>query len=399
MNETNLLKDVTQKPTCLIVGGPDVDARIDLAEQLVDEYEIMIAGSEGDLRERFDQEGIAYWVYTMKRGVNPFFDIFMVVQLIRIFYKVRPTIVHTFDTKPGVFARLAARLAGVPVVIGTLPGLGSLYAGDDLRTRVVRSIYQPLQRLACHLSDLTIFQNSDDALLFTRAGIVPSKKVAVISGSGVDTNRFDPARVRDAQRNELRTSLGISEKDILVMMISRLIRPKGVMDFALAAEAVQGRYPNVHFILVGPDDNESVDALSPDELARLKKTVSWLGVRRDISELLVITDIFVFPTFYREGVPRVLLEAASMGLPIVATRVPGCTEVVRHQVNGFLVSPRDVDALAEHIGILIEQPLMREGFGNISRQRAIAKFDVSVIANQTASIYKRVLLEKGLKQG
>ena len=377
-----------------MVGGPDIDSRLGLIQHLLDDYELMAAGSDKTLQERFQKAGIIYWSYKLNRGINPLHDLQMVLVLRRIFLKVHPAIVHTFDTKPGVFARLAAWLAGVPVIIGTLPGLGTLYSKNDLRTRLILIIYQPLQKLACHLSGLTIFQNPDDATQFIKSGIVEEGKTIILPGSGIDTQIFDPTRFGFEEKSKIRTSLGLDESDVIVTMVSRLIRSKGVFEFAWAAQVLREHYPQAVFLLVGPDDSESVNALTHVEREKVTNSVRWLGIRNDIPELLGISDIFVLPTYYREGIPRVLLEAASMGLPLVTTILPGCTEIVEHEKNGCLIPARDVEALEQAIETLILNPSLRKRFGEASRQRAMKYFDLTIIAEQTAQIYKKLLAEK-----
>ena len=373
-----------------------MDSRLDLMQRLRDDFCLSAAGTNLFLRTAFQQAAFPYDTYRLARGVNPFADMCTLLSLYRLFWRHRPDLVHAFDTKPCVFARIAARLANVPVVVGTLPGLGSLYVNDGVTTRVVRAVYERLQGWASHLSDLTIFQNHEDARQFVAKRIVPEAKIAVIPGSGVHTDLLDPARVSQLEREQAQAELGVSSRVLLVTMVSRLIRSKGVMEFAVAAQTVRERHPEVAFLLVGPADEESVDRLTPTELSQLARVVTWTGARKDIPAVLAASDIFVLPSFYREGIPRVLLEAASMGLPIVTTDSPGCREVVEHGVNGFLVPPRDPDALAQAIMRLIEDPEMRERFGQESRQRAVARFDLSRIASQLRSIYRDLLSHKGL---
>lgn len=379
----------------IFVGGPDVDSRFDLMGCLHSQFDILGAGSSS-LQSKFGAAGFEYHEYTLARGVQPLVDLMTVAQLVRLYKQIRPTIVHTFDTKPSVWGRFAARLVDVPIVVGTLPGLGSLYVDDGVTTRMVRMVYEKLQRLSCHLSDLTIFQNREDASQFVAKSIVPKNKSAVIPGSGVRTALFNPARISQYERERVRAELDIPSNALLVTMVSRLIRSKGVMEFVAAAQTVHEHHPQVALLLVGPADEESVDRLTPAELSQLKRLVTWTGMRNDIPTVLAASGIFVLPSFYREGIPRVLLEAASMGLPIVTTDSPGCSEVVEHGVNGFLVPPRDPDALAQAILRLIADPEMRHRFGRESRQRAVARFDLSKIADQTRSIYQELLMRKGL---
>ena len=382
-------------PNVLFVGGPDVDARLELMHCLKDTFSISALGSLPILHNIFLDEGFRYNSYRLDRQVNPLSDLWTLGQLVFIFRRLEPQIVHTFDTKPGVWARLAARLAGVPVIIGTLPGLGSLYANDSLKTRFFRSVYQPLQTLSCRISDLTIFQNHDNARQFIAAGIVSEQKATVIFGSGISTDVFAQARVSDIEKAQLRAELDIQPHETVVTMVSRLIRSKGVLEFMAAAQEVGARFSDVRFLLIGPEDDESVDRLNSEELTQLKQAVTWLGSRRDIPAVLAVSDIFAFPS-YREGIPRVLLEAASMGLPIVTTDSPGCNEVVEHGVNGYLVPVRDSEALSQAIIRMIELPELRQRFGRVSRQRAVKRFDLSIVADQMRAVYLQLLARKAL---
>ncbi len=384
-------------PKVLLVGGPDVNARLELMHSISDTFEMSALGSLPALREKFSSEGFEYTSYTLGRGTNPFLDLFTLGQLVFIFRRLKPEIVHTFDTKPCVWARLAARLAGVPVIIGTLPGLGSLYSTDSFKNRLLRSLYQGLQSLACRFSDITIFQNHDDERQFIAAGIVSTQKSIVILSSGVSTDVFSPSQVTDTQKARLKNELGLRPEEVIITMISRVIRSKGIFEFMTAAQEVKRNCPNAHFLLIGPEDNENLDRLNTEELRQLKEIVDWPGSRRDIPAVLAISDIFVLPSAYREGIPRVLLEAASMGRPIVTTDSPGCNEVVENEVNGLLIPVRDADALSQAILRLVQQPELRQRFGQVSRQRAVERFDISAVAAQTRAVYQQLLTRKAAR--
>ena len=382
------------KPKVLIVGGIDVDARIELMQQLIGEFQLFAAGTDKSINIAFQQAGFKYYTYPMTRGATPISDARTFLSLVRLIRRSQPDIIHSFATKPSVFARLAGRACGVPVVIGTLPGLGSLYSSEGFITCLARVIYEPLQRLACHHSDLTIFQNHTDAREFVEKRITPEQKVSVIAGSGVRTDLFDPKRFASSERERVRAELGIRGDALLVTMVSRLIRSKGVEEFGAAAQIVAEYNLNIDCLLVGPRDDDSVEGLTTQEIVQLRRSVSWVGARNDIAAILAASDLFVLPSSYREGIPRVLLEAASMGLPIITTDSPGCNEVVEHGVNGLLVPTRDADALARAILQLIGEPETRQRFGWESRKRTVARFDLSAVANQTRLIYGNLLERK-----
>ncbi len=383
-------------PKVLLVGGPDVDLRLDLMQRLRDHFELGALGTLPTLHARFAEAGFAYHPYILHRRVHPLLDLYSIGQLVALFRRLKPQVVHTFDAKPSVWGRLAARLAGVPVIVGTLAGLGALYARDDRSSRLTRRIYEPLQKVASHFSELTIFQNQADLQRFTRAGIVTAEKALVIPGSGVASEVFAPAKVSEAARQQLRSELGLAPDSLVVTMVARLIHAKGVCEFAAAAQRLASRFPKARFLLVGPLDEASEDRLSPAELRDLQQHVLWPGPRRDIPTVLAISSMFVLPSTFPEGIPRVLMEAASMGLPIITTDSPGCNDVVEAGVNGLFVPARDSEALSTAIGQLLEQPALRQQFGQVARQRVCQRFDLGIIAQQTRTMYTQLLAAKGV---
>jgi glycosyltransferase involved in cell wall biosynthesis len=382
------------RPKVLIIGGEDVHARIDLMRGLADGYTVAAAGTSRDVAVRFAQAGFAYFYYPLTRGLGPLSDLVALLMLGRLLARYRPDIVHAFDTKPGVYGCLAARLAGVPVVVGTITGLGSLYGEDGSSPRFVRGMYERLQRLASQCADLTLFQNRDDREEFLARRIVLPGKSGLIAGSGVRTDVLDPQRITGAERRQVRASLGIPEDALVVTMVSRVIRSKGVEAFVAAAQQVRAQLHGTYFLLVGPADAASVDSFSAGELAEFARVIHWPGPRNDIPQVLAATDLFVLPSNLREGVPRALLEAAAMGLPLITTDTPGCNDVVEDGVNGFLVPVRDPAALSQAIVRMLEQPELRRRFGQNSRQRAVERFDLSVVVEQTRTHYAELLARK-----
>jgi glycosyltransferase involved in cell wall biosynthesis len=378
----------TKARVCL-VGGPDIDKRLELMTTLRDAFDFVPVGTDPELEATFAAQGFRYRSFAMPRGASPIGDLRAAVALIRIFRAERPSIVHTFDTKPGVWGRLAAWCSRVPVVIGTLPGLGSLYSSDDVRARAIRGVYEPLQKVASRRSTLTIFQNPDDAAEFVRRGVVDPRAVSIVPGSGVSTFAMAPRGVE--VRRRLRDTFGWPDDRIVAIMVSRLLRTKGVLDFGAAAARVSETRSDVIFVLVGPTDADSLDALTPDELERLRGNVQWLGHRDDIRDLLEAADIFVFPSIYREGIPRVVLEAASMGLPIVAADAPGSREIARPSENALLVPPGDREGLATGISELAASDAMRLKLGRCSRRIAVEEFDLALVARLHGTIYARAL--------
>jgi len=372
-----------QPPHVVLVGSDDIDRRLDLMGLLRRDFVVSATGSAHNLHRRFASKRFGYQWYPLARGISPGLDILSIAHLTGFFRQARPDIVHAFDTKPCALARIAARLAEVPIIVGTLPGLGSLYAGNTLAIRVVRTLYQPLQRQACRVSDMTVFQNTDDAKQFIELGLVHRERALIIAGSGVRTEVYCRQAVDESAVQALRSELGLAPDDLLVTMVSRLLRAKGVLEFARAAEAVQAQCPNIRFLLVGPLDHDSIDRLSPAELDSVQRRVLWPGPRQDIPAVLAASAMFVLPSAYREGIPRVLLEAASMGLPIVTTQSPGC-------------NIRDSSALEKAVLRLAGDPGLRQRFAQESRRRAVERFDLRVVARHTRDLYKGLLARRGM---
>ena len=306
---------------------------------------------------------------------------------------------HAFDTKAGVWGCLAARLAGVPSAVGTVNGLGFLFRSDTWKQRLLSKSYQALQALACAASSATVFQNPDDAQVFVEAGMARREKVVLVPGSGVRTDRLDPTRFSPEARASLRAALGIAPTDVVAIMVTRVIRSKGVLDLLAAARALRTTHPRLRFVLVGAHEPGSMDRLSDAELASLGQELLWLGPRDDVPALLAAADLMAFPSGYGEGIPRVLLEAAALALPIVTTDSPGCREVVEPGVNGLLVPIGDGRRARRGRGEACRRPGAAAAASAANgRARAIERFDLGVVVERTRRLY-RELLAHGAARG
>lgn len=387
------------KPRLLIVGGPDVDSRLDLMERLATDFVVSCAGSDVERAAVIEERGFRFHAYPMHGAVSPWSDLRSLSVLRRIYRQEKPHVIHAFATKPAVWGRLAAIVAGVPVVVGTLPGLGSLYSSHGRLTRFLRAVYEILQTFSCKRSSATVFQNESDRQQMIEAGVVQPERAYIIPGSGVRTDQFRRDSVAEDHVRSVREEMGAGPNDTVVTMVARLIRPKGVMDFADAARRLQRAWPESRFVLVGPAISQSVDSLEPGELTEVRQSVTWLGPRDDVSAILAASDVFVLPSYYREGLPRALLEAGSMGLPLVAADVPGSRAAVEDGITGFLVEPRDVQGLVEAIDRLLRDRELRAEMGAAARLRCEEEFDLDAIAKRHLDLYHRLLAEAAATQG
>ncbi len=307
-------------------------------------------------------------------------------ELLRLFRRQRFDIVHTHNPKTGVFGRIAARLAGTPIVVNTVHGV---YGTDGSAAR--RATYLTLERIAAACSDFEFCQSREDLEMLRALRIVRPERSMYI-GNGVDLAIFDPGAV---DRSAVRASLGLDDATIVIGTVGRLVWEKGLREVFDAAERIHGARPGVRFLVVGPRDEGKADAVPEATVVDLERrgVVRFLGLRRDVRDLYGIMDMFVLAS-YREGFPRSAVEASAMGLPLVLTDIRGCREAVTDGQNGFLVPPRDARRLEAALVRLIDDPQMRRRFGDASRQKALSAFDERRIIGQILDTYRVLLAEK-----
>jgi len=321
----------------------------------------------------------------MSRFVDPLNDIRMFLSLRQVFRREAPDIVCNITVKPIVYGAFAARLAGVPQVVGMIEGLGyGFLDGGDWKGQTLQAIVTALYRIGCRLSDRIGFANPDDCEQFVRSGVIQRRKaLAFRSMIGVDVRSFSPEAVGGDAVERLRSEFGISLARRVIVMVTRIVWSKGVKEFVEASErAADWPEPPV-FLLVGPLDTNARDAV-PETYLRERASSRFICVpefREDVKEILSLADIVALPSYYREGVPRVLLEAMALGKPIVTTDNVGCREAVDHGRNGFCVPVHDSRRLADGIRTLLENELMREAFGRYSRSKAEAEFSETTVVS------------------
>lgn len=371
------------------VGGEDVHMRIPLLRRLREHGFNVGAVGSGD-SERFRECEIPYWNYPLARWVNPVADLRAKRSLHELFVQHQPDIVHSFDTKPAILATLAAKAACIPVRIRTINGMGYTFSSQSPFAKALRIPYRGIQKVASNAANVTVFQNRDDRNYFIQHGMVRADRSELILGSGVE---FGSLVVATDECRNLRRELGVSSTMPIVAMICRMVRHKGVSEYLEAARQLHAGGVNAKFILVGPLSSEGRQAISMNEINRYREDVQYLGPRDDVPAILAHCSMFVLPTYYREGVPRVLLEAAVAGLPLVTTDMPGCNEVVVNGVHGMLVPPRDAPALAVAIHKLLDSPSLRLAMGRSAREHVRSKFCLDLVADSHARIYERCYAE------
>jgi glycosyltransferase involved in cell wall biosynthesis len=305
------------------------------------------------------------------------------VELVRVLRELEPRIVHTHNPKPGIYGRIAARLAGVPIVVNTVHGLYAL-PGDPLGKRAV--VYS-LERLAAACSHAELLQNPED-LPVLRSLRVRSSKLTVL-GNGIDLARFSRDRVATADTALLRKQMGAGPDDVLVGVVGRLVHEKGYREVFEAARRLAAMAPNVRIAVIGPADPAKADAVTPAEIEAAESigNISFLGMRDDVDALYAAMDMYVLAS-YREGFPRSAMEAAAMGLPIIATDIRGCRQVVDAGETGVLVPVRNAAALTDAIATMARDETRRRAMGAAGLEKARVDFDQDRVIATTLSTYR-----------
>jgi glycosyltransferase involved in cell wall biosynthesis len=374
------------KPHLVCVGGEDHALRVPFLLAMRDRGFRVSAVSTSD-GKAFDNAGIAHSRYAFDRFASRGGEYAAVGALRRAVAELRPDVVQSFDTKPNLLTPMAMR--GAVPVVRTINGLGWVFSSTRPRALALRPIYCGLQWHASRWTATTVFQNRDDKAFFERRRLLRRSESVLIRSSGIDVEGFLESQAR-VSPDSLRAELGLGSAEI-VIFVGRLTQQKGIPTLLEAAPHILKHRPNARFLLVGSLETEGPFAVERATIERHAPYVTALGARKDVPALLSIANVFVLPTEYREGIPRVLLEAGLAGLPIVATRMPGCNDVVEDGRNGYLVPPRDPQALADRIVGLLDDPARARSMGAPSAAMVRENFDLAHVVDQYGDVYQRAL--------
>lgn len=329
--------------------------------------EVVLLAPRDQSSDWFATIGARYIEVPMNRkGVNPLGDLGLLRRFREIYRRERPDSVFHMTIKPVIYGSVAARLAGVHHVLNMVPGLGYVFVGDQLIHRALRPMVVRMYRIALRNSDRVFFQNPEDKEYFLGKSLVRESQAVVTYGSGVDLDYFAFTEPKG------------SGEHCTFLLMARMLWDKGVGDFVNAAKVLKPGFPNTRFLLLGMVDTENrshVPRATLEEWTR-NGNVEYLGEVDDVRPVVALADVVVLPSYYREGVPKSLLESLAMGKPIITTNMPGCRETVVNGVNGMLIPPRDGAALLEAIRCMITQPALRTQMGRESRKLAVERFDV-----------------------
>jgi glycosyltransferase involved in cell wall biosynthesis len=352
-------------------------------------YEIHVTALKTGDGDRVREEGFRYHdLAEQDRSKNPATELRFLYRLYHLLCALGPDLVHFITLRAVLYGALPARLARVPAVLNSVTGLGFLFSEETGSVRALRWGIMRFLTYALHPpNQITTFQNPDDAEIFVSRGVVPKARTAVTPGSGVDSDRFEYA---DGTAVENRQAP-------IVMLPTRLLWHKGVGVFVDAARQLRENGVAAQFALVGDSDPENPGSVPREQIEAWddEGPIEWWG-RQPPSEMPSVlgqAHVVCLPSHYREGVPKVLIEAASCGRPIVTTDVPGCREIVNHEDTGFLVPPEDAEELARRIRQLLDDPDLRREMGRNGRSRVEENFTARQVAGTIVECYDQLLSE------
>jgi glycosyltransferase involved in cell wall biosynthesis len=381
---------VRNKPKLILFANTDwylYNFRLSLARHLDEEgWEVVLASPPGQYTKHFSQFRFR-WVPIQFRRRSTRIDqeIITLLRIIWFYLKEKPDLVQHFTIKPVFYGSLAARLTGVPAVVNSVTGLGYFFLSKEAQVQRLRRFMLGLYRFALrHRRSRVIFENAFDMKVYTDLGLVDDEHARMVQGVGVDLDRFSP----HPEKRGMPT----------VIMPARMLWDKGVREFVEAARLLKQEGLKARFALVGAPDPGNPTTIPEDQLYRWVQegSVEWWGHRLDMPEIYRDSHLVALPS-YSEGLATVLLEAAASGRPIVATDIPGCSEVVRDQITGFLVGVGDHEALARSIEVLVKDRKLRKKMGTQGREWVENRFSQQAVNQATIDIYNELLPTKRLQ--
>jgi glycosyltransferase involved in cell wall biosynthesis len=355
--------------------------RLSIARKaLAEGFKVVVVTRVSKHRDVIKSEGFELAPIEVKRGGMNIFSEFKTLFVLYSYYKkYKPDVVHHVAIKPVIYGTLIARLIGSIKIVNAMAGLGFVFISNKKKVKLLRFfVHQLFRFLFNNKNSQLILQNKDDLGYFLKNKLVNNDRVTIIRGSGVDIKKFIPAE----------ESKGIP----IVMLASRMLWDKGVGEFVNAAKILKQKGIRVRFVLVGDGDSENPSSISSTQLSEWHELgiVNWWGERDNMQEVLTQAHIVCLPS-YREGLPKVLLEAASCGRPIIATDAPGCREIVHDGENGILVPLKDSNFLASAIKELVNNPGKRKSMGKNGRILVKREFSEEIVVSQTLTVYQELL--------
>ena len=342
-----------------------------IARMIEEGHEVVACApdEEPEVLERLARMGVRFRRTPMARaGTNPLHDIRTLLHYRRLMRAERPDVVVAYTQKPIIYGGLAARLWSRARYFSIMSGLGYVFSEEADGRRWLRSVVSRLYRIGIAQARCIFVFNSDDHRLMQESGIVsPTQRVMQVPGSGIDLRHF--------------AEQPLPKGPFTFLMMGRLMRDKGVGEYVEAARIVRARHPDVRFLLLTRPETENPTGYTAADLDRWREAglIEFLPETRDVRPFIASAHAFVLPSFYREGLPRTILEALATGRPVITTDMPGCRDPIRHGVNGLLVPPRDASALADAMEAMIANPQRVTAMAGAARQTAVDVYDVDKV--------------------
>ncbi|WP_309498685.1 glycosyltransferase family 4 protein [Sulfurovum sp.] len=357
--------------------------RLGLLKALQEEgYRIVAVAPRDDYSEKLEALGFEYHEIKMNnKGTNPVEDAKLVYDFYRLYKKLSPDVILQYTIKPNIYGSMAAGMLGIPVV-SNISGLGTVFLNDGLSSKIARMLY----KIALRVPKKVFYQNAHDRELFVQSKLVKEAKTDLLPGSGIDTDTFKPL-----------TDVKKDPEVVRFLFIARLVKDKGLAEFVEAARIIKNleftmnTYKKPEFHILGAYYPGNPTAITESEMRVWEEegSVAYIGTSDDVQSVIAEADCVVLPS-YREGLSRVLLEAASMAKPIITTNVPGCKEVVDEGINGYLCEVKDANSLAEQMKkMMLLSDDERRGMGKKGREKVMKEFDEKIVIEK----YKKTIAE------
>ena len=353
-------------------------------------YEVYAVCSPGKWTKDIEKQGIKVKTITIKRKMSPISDLIAFWKLFFYFRKEKFHLIHTHTLKPEFWAQIAAKLAGVPIIVNTIHGF--IFGEGPISFKQRFFIF--LQRIAARYSDV-IFSVSEAMINTAIEKKICEPHLLRYLGRDIDTNRFNALRFSKEFILNKKKQLGIEPNRRIIGIVARLVQEKGYLELFQAFRKVLDKFPNTLLLVVGPGESEKRDAIDPEIVKRynIQNNVIFLGERTDIDEIYSLMDIFVLPT-HREGVGASILEASAMERPVIVTDTGGCPEAVEHGKTGILIHLKDVEKLSQAIIYLFNNPEKAREMGILGRRKILKEFNEALIFDRMKKEYQRLINEK-----
>lgn len=357
--------------------------RISIAKEAIENgYKVYLAAKLSSSEKEIRELGIILKPISIDRCKSNFFgSLVLFFQILSLIYEIKPKIIHAITIKPVIFGGIASRIYNKGSFVASISGLGYLFISKKIKDRILKFLVIILYKFALNQKSLkVIFQNSNDLNFMRKACNLSSNKIVLIKGSGVDLNFFKPQKYVLENNN--------------ILFASRLLRTKGVIEFYRSA--LQLKSKKYQFLLAGKIDKQGPDRISLDQINSWEQEgiLKYLGDVKNIRDLIIDSEIVVLPSYYGEGLPKILIEAAACGKPIITTDHPGCRDAVKENISGLLIPIKDSNALSLAVQKIMNSASLRKSMGFAAREFAISNFDINFVVKKHIEIYKSLISKK-----